>query len=102
MSPEIVKRDDDSVTICVTLPLNGPMLEAEEAIQAALNEVGVIAEKENLARFDTDGSPIQVGPVRFTSKGRSPSIGHHHGGLRDRCTIPVITNEGSLRRNIII
>ncbi len=74
MSPEIVKRDDDSVTICVRIPLSGPMLEAEEAIQDALNEVGVVAEKENLARFDTDGSPIQVGPVRFTSKGRSPEV----------------------------
>ena len=68
MNPEIVKRDDDSVTIRVTIPLGGPMLEAEEAIQDALNEVGVLAEKANLARFDTDGSPIQVGPVRFTSR----------------------------------
>ena len=74
MSANIAKRDDDSVTIHVTIPLNGPMLEAEEAIQDALNEVGVLAEKENLARFDTDGSPIQVGPVRFTSKGRSPEV----------------------------
>ena len=74
MSPEIVKRDDDSVTICVTIPLSGPMLEAEEAIQDALNEVGMLAEEENLARFDTDGSPIQVGPVRLTSKGRSPEV----------------------------
>lgn len=74
MSPEIVKRDDDSVTISVTIPLSGPMLEAEEAIQDALNEVGMLAEKENLARFDTDGSPIQVGPVRLTSKGRSPEV----------------------------
>jgi hypothetical protein len=74
MSANIVKRDDDSVTISVTIPLNGPMLEAEEAIQDALNEVGVLAEKENLARFDTDGSPIEVGPIRFTSKGRSPEV----------------------------
>ena len=74
MNPEITKRDDDSVTICVTIPLSGPMLEAEEAIQDALNEVGMLAEEENLARFDTDGSPIQVGPVRFTSKGRSPEV----------------------------
>jgi hypothetical protein len=74
MNPEITKRDDDSVTICVTISLSGPMLEAEEAIQDALNEVGMLAEKENLARFDTDGSPILVGPVQLTSKGRSPQV----------------------------
>ena len=50
------------------------MLEVEEAIQDALNEVGMLAEKENLARFDTDGSPIQVGLVRLTSKGQSPEV----------------------------
>ena len=74
MGSEIVKRNDNSVTICVTIPLSGLMLEVEEAIQDALNEVGMLAEKENLARFDTDGSPIQVGLVRLTSKGQSPEV----------------------------
>jgi hypothetical protein len=50
------------------------MLEAEEAIQDALNEAGMLLEQENLVRFDTDGSPIQVGPVRLTSKGQSPQV----------------------------
>ena len=60
----------DSITIEVTLPLRGSMLEAEEAIQDALNEVGLLATEEKLKRFDTDGSPIQVGSVRMTSKGQ--------------------------------
>ena len=30
----------------------------------------MLLEQENLARFDTDGSPIQVGTVRLTSKGQ--------------------------------
>ena len=46
------------------------MLEAEEAIQDGLNEVGLLATEEKLKRFDTDGSPIQVGSVRMTSKGQ--------------------------------
>jgi hypothetical protein len=62
------------VTISVTVRLDGPMLEAEEAIQDALNEAGMLLEQENLVRFDTDGSPIQVGPVRLTSKGQSPQV----------------------------
>jgi hypothetical protein len=74
MAAEITRRDGEEVTVSVTIRLDGPMLEVEEAIQEALNEVGMLLEKENLARFDTDGSPIQVGPVRLTSKGLSPQV----------------------------
>jgi hypothetical protein len=74
MTAAITKRDGDSVTVSVTVRLDGPMLESEEAIQDALNEAGTLLEQENLGRFDTDGSPIQVGPVRLTSKGRWPQV----------------------------
>lgn len=74
MATAIVRRDGEEVTVSVTIRLAGPMLEAEEAIQVALNEAGVLLEQENLARFDADGSPIQVGPVRFFSKGKSPQV----------------------------
>ena len=74
MVAEITRRDGEVVTISVTVRLGSPMLEAEEAIQEALNEAGMLLEQENLVRFDTDGSPIQVGPVRLTSKGQSPQV----------------------------
>ena len=74
MVAEITKRDGDFLTVSVTIRLDGPMLEAEEGIQDALNEAGMILEQENLTRFDADGRPIQVGPVRLTSKGRSPEV----------------------------
>src|SRR3954464_3215891 len=45
------------------------MLDFEEALQERLNDAGVVATAEGLERFDTDGSPITVGPVKFTSKG---------------------------------
>lgn len=74
MVAEISRRDGEAVTVSVTVRLDGSMLEAEEAIQEALNEAGMRLEQENLVRFDTDGSPIQVGPVRLTSKGQSPQV----------------------------
>ena len=74
MAAEITRRDGSSVTISITVSLSGPMLEAEEAIQDALNEAGMLFERENLTRFDADGSPIEVGPVRLTSKGQSPQV----------------------------
>jgi hypothetical protein len=46
------------------------MLDFEEALQRRLNDAGVVATVEGLKQFDTDGSPITVGPVKFTSKGQ--------------------------------
>ncbi len=70
MTAQVTRHINDSITIEVTLPLTGSMLQAEEAIQDALNEVGLLATEEKLKRFDTDGSPIQLGSVRMTSKGQ--------------------------------
>jgi hypothetical protein len=70
MTAQITRQGRDSITIEVTLPLTGSMLQAEEAIQDALNEAGLLATEKNLQRFDTDGSPIQLGSVRMTSKGQ--------------------------------
>jgi hypothetical protein len=46
------------------------MLDFEEVIQQRLNEAGVLATQEALQRFDADGSPIQVGDTKLTSKGK--------------------------------
>lgn len=70
MTAQITRQSKGSITIEVTLPLSGSMLQAEEAIQKGLNEVGLLATEEKLKRFDTDGSPIQLGSVRMTSKGQ--------------------------------
>jgi hypothetical protein len=70
MTAQVTRQIRDSITIEVTLPLTGSMLQAEEAIQDALKEVGLLATEEKLKRFDTDGSPIQLGSVRMTSKGQ--------------------------------
>ena len=70
MTAQVVRQINDSITIEVTLPLTGSMLQAEEAIQDALNEAGLLASEAKLKQFDTDGSPIQLGSVRMTSKGQ--------------------------------
>jgi hypothetical protein len=70
MTAQVTHQSRDSITIEVTVPLGGSMLQAEEAIQDGLKEVGLLATEEKLRRFDTDGSPIQLGSVRMTSKGQ--------------------------------
>jgi hypothetical protein len=66
----IIARTPTSFTLQVEVPYNDSMLDFEEALQDRLNEAGVVATAEGLRQFDTDGSPITVGPVKFTSKGQ--------------------------------
>jgi hypothetical protein len=70
MPAAIVARSESSFTIQVEVPYGSSMLEAEEVLQQRLNEAGTLATAEVLGRCDADGSPIQVGDTKLTSKGR--------------------------------
>lgn len=85
MSAQILQRDLDQVTIEVRISLTGSLLQMEEQIQETLNEAGSLATTEALSRFDTDGSPIQIGNVRFTSKGQEPK---HYQTPYGQVTVP--------------
>jgi hypothetical protein len=70
MSATIIARTPTSFTLQVEVSYNDSMLDFEEALQKRLNDAGVVATAEGLKQFDTDGSPITVGPVKFTTKGQ--------------------------------
>ena len=70
MNATIISRTPTSFTLQVEVPYNDSMLDFEETLQERLNDAGVTAIAEGLKQFDTDGSPITVGPVKFTSKGQ--------------------------------
>jgi hypothetical protein len=72
MSAAIVARSETSFTVQVEIPYGSSMLDFEEVIQDRLNQAGVVATQEALQQFDTDGSPITIGSVKFTSKGPLP------------------------------
>jgi hypothetical protein len=72
MATEISHNPDGSMTLSVRFFPGASMLESELNLQAALNEAGAGATGECLRRFDTDGSKIQVGTLRLTSKGLQP------------------------------
>jgi hypothetical protein len=71
MEAKIIKKDSNSVTVCVTIPLSADMLSSEELIQQGVNMAGLLATEHALSRFDTDGTPIKVGDKKYTSKGQS-------------------------------
>src|SRR5207302_9041031 len=56
----------------IQVSLSRSMLATEETIQQALNAAGVLATCEALQQFDTDGSPLEFGATRWTSKGQEP------------------------------
>ena len=70
MPAAIIARTDAAFTIRVEIPYSSSMLDFEETIQQRLNEAGVLATQEALQRFDADGSPIQLGDTKLTSKGK--------------------------------
>jgi hypothetical protein len=69
MAAALVRRTDTGFVVQVEVPYRDSMLAAEDAILAALNEAGVAATEEALRRFDADGRPIRLGPMKMTSMG---------------------------------
>ena len=60
---EVVKSNVSKVTVQVEIDLKGSLLEMEQSIQDAVNEVGTLATEQALTVFDTNGAPIQIGVV---------------------------------------
>jgi len=56
--PNITHNINGSITVSVTIPLKGNMLEMENTILNAVNDVGCVATGIALERFDTEGLPI--------------------------------------------
>jgi hypothetical protein len=69
---KVLSKSGKELTVSVTVRLEGTLLEMEQAIREATNEVGCCATEEALKCFDTDGSPIRVGPMKLTARGRDP------------------------------
>ena len=69
---KVVSRSGNEVTMEVTVRLQGSLLDMEAAIREAANALGCCATEEALKRFDTDGSPIRVGALKLTARGRDP------------------------------
>ena len=70
MNATIIARTPTSFTLQVEILYSDSMLDFEETLQERLNDAGVVATVEGLKQFDTDGLPITVGPVKFTTKGQ--------------------------------
>lgn len=71
MEAKLIKKEGRKVTYEITFDMEGSMLEMEDQIQAAVNELGLKATDEALNNFDTSGGSIELAGVKQTSKGQS-------------------------------
>lgn len=72
MDPIIIEQTEAHITLQVTINLNGSLLAVEEQIQEAVNAVGSEATAAAIAQFDSDGSPVLTGDIKWTVRCRSP------------------------------
>ena len=61
---QVISRTGNELTIEVKVNIDGSLLEAEDSIQNACNEVGVLATEKALKNFDTDGRALQTGNIK--------------------------------------
>lgn len=74
MSVDLISHKDKQVTLQITINLKDSMLESEQEILNATNEIGVAETEIALSNFDTDGSPIIVGDTKLTSKNKQSRV----------------------------
>jgi len=68
MTTQLISSKENQTQILITVQHGKSMLAFEEQLQNELNSAGQLAAARQLEYLDTDGSPIQQGEVRFTSK----------------------------------
>lgn len=67
---QLIQKEGTTITLQVTIDLSDSLLDTENNIQDGCNEVGNLATKEALKYLDTDGSPVKMGDIKWTSKGQ--------------------------------
>jgi hypothetical protein len=70
----IISQKENELILQVTMKLEGSMMEMEDKIMDACNDLGSLATEEALQRFDTDGNPLQFGNVKLTAKQKNNKI----------------------------
>ena len=66
----ITHNDNGTVTVSITIKLQGSLIEMENTILDATNGIGCLATAAALKRFDSNGSPIIREGIKWTAKGQ--------------------------------
>ena len=72
MKTTVVSHQGGTVRLQIDIDMSGSMLAVEEGIQDAVHDLGRVATGLALEQFDTDGSPLMTGPVKWPGRCRNP------------------------------
>ena len=72
MKTTVVSHQSGTVRLQIDIDIHDSMLAVEERIQDAVNDQGLAATGLALEQFDTDGSPVMTGPIKWTRRCRNP------------------------------
>ena len=70
MEERIISKNENELIVQFKIQLDSSMMKTEENIQQALNQAGCLATKTVLSSFDSNGDPINVDGIKYTSKGQ--------------------------------
>jgi quinol monooxygenase YgiN len=70
MTAKLISRQNNELTIEVKINTSGSMLDKEDSILKACNQLGSLATTQALEDFDTDGSIIKIASIKLSSKGK--------------------------------
>lgn len=70
MRAKLLSKSEKELVIEVKISLESSMLKTEENIQSSLNKAGCLATQIALSNYDSNGDPIMVSGLRYTSKGQ--------------------------------
>ena len=65
METTVISHQGGKVRLQIDIDISGSLLDVEECIQEALDDVGCKATRLAIAQFDTDGSPVMTGPIKW-------------------------------------
>ena len=74
MRANIISQDAKTIVMKIEIQLESNMLTTEESIQQTLNDAGSLATEIALSHHDSNGDPIMVDNVKYTSKGQVEKI----------------------------
>jgi len=74
MKANIISKNKEEVVVQVKISFESTMLKTEESIQQTLNQAGCLATEIALSQYDTNGDPIMVNGLKYTSKGQTEKI----------------------------
>ena len=70
MKAKLLSKNKKEIVIQLKISLKSSMLKTEESIQQSLNQGGCLATEIALSNYDSNGEPIKVNGVKYTSKGQ--------------------------------